>query len=454
MESAAGMAFEDGEVAASFAAAREAVQAAVAAATQSLSTGDVLAAEQEWEHLHRLIAAAQIDNLAAIDAGRIHRIDGHRSVAAHTRHVLKVSPEEGARRAQAARALRALPDVAVAAREGRIGSCHVRVLAGVYGNPRIKAEVVAAQHTFLQWADTEPFDEFKTLVLGWERTVDLDGGHRDNDRNHANRNVRLVHNSIDKSWELTGRFAADQGARLREILDHYTDMLWKFDWADARAALGDAATLSDLKRTDAQRRADALERIFNDAAGAPQDTSRPAIVHNIVWSAEAYLALADLLGADAAALDTHWSASLTDPTARRGHWCDPDTYRCSTLDGVPLEPVEQFMSSLASHVRRVIVNTKGVVIDLGHRARLFTGSARHAAQLHSPHCIWPGCDVPTTRCEIDHLHDHARGGPTNPGNGAPLCGFHNRWKQKGFATTRDPVTGRWRTYRPDGSLIP
>ncbi len=111
------------------------------------------------------------------------------------------------------------------------------------------------------------------------------------------------------------------------------------------------------------------------------------------------------------------------------------------------------MSSLANHVRRVIINTKGVVIDLGRKARLFTGSARLAAQLQSPRCIWPGCDTPTSRCEIDHLHDHAKGGPTNPDNGAPLCGFHNRWKQKGFATTRDPATGRWRTYRPDGSLI-
>ena len=95
----------------------------------------------------------------------------------------------------------------------------------------------------------------------------------------------------------------------------------------------------------------------------------------------------------------------------------------------------------------------GVVIDLGRKARLFTGSARHAAQLQSAHCAWPGCDHPTTRCEVDHLHDYNHGGHTNPTNGAPLCGFHNRWKQKGFSVTRDPDTGRWRTYRPAGSVI-
>jgi len=443
----------DGDIAASFEALTAAVQAAAAATAQATSAAEALAAERQWELVHRMVAAAQIDNLARIDTGRLHRIDGHRSVKAHSRHTLRISPEEAARRAKAARALRDLPEVAAALRCGRIGVDHVQVLARVHANPRIKGKVPARQEKFLRWASEESFDDFKTKVLDWERAVDLDGGFKDNERNHDNRNARLVRNDIEKIWDLAGHFADDQGARMREIFDHYVEMLWKADWAEARGRLGDVATIADLKRSDAQRRADALARIFNDAAGAPADTSAPAIVHNIVWSADTYLGLAELLGTDAAALDTHWSASLTDLKAQRAQWCDPDRYRCSTLDGVPLEPVEQFMSSLVNHVRRVIINTKGVVIDLGRKARLFTGSARLAAQLQHPHCIWPGCDHPTSRCEIDHLYDHAKGGPTNPSNGAPLCGFHNRWKQKGFATTRDPDTGRWRTYRPDGSEI-
>ena len=452
MDSAASH-FADGDLAASFEALTAAVQAAAEATAEATTAADVLAAGRRWELVHRLVGAAQIDNLARIDAERLHRIDGHRSVKAHARHTLKISPEEASRRAKAARALRDLPEIAAALRSGRIGLDHVQVLARVHANPRIKDKVPARQEKFLRWADEESFDDFKTKVVDWERVVDLDGGFKDNERNHDNRNVRLIRNDLEKIWDLAGHFADDQGARMREIFDHHVDMLWKADWAEARGRLGDAATTSDLKRTDAQRRADALARIFNDAAGAPADTPVPAIVHNIVWSAETYLGLADLLGSDAATLDTHWSASLTDLKAQRGQWCDPDRYRCSTLDGVSLEPVEQFMSSLVNHVRRVIVNTKGVVIDLGRKARLFTGSARLAAQLQHPHCIWPGCDMPTTRCEIDHLHEHAKGGPTNPDNGGPLCGFHNRWKQKGFSTTRDPVTGRWRTYRPDGSPI-
>jgi len=61
--------------------------------------------------------------------------------------------------------------------------------------------------------------------------------------------------------------------------------------------------------------------------------------------------------------------------------------------------------------------------------------------------------VPTSACEADHAHPHTSGGKTEPDNGVPLCGRHNRWKQKNYTTRRDPDTGRWRTYRPDGSEI-
>ncbi|MGI9607965.1 MAG: HNH endonuclease signature motif containing protein, partial [Acidimicrobiales bacterium] len=85
-------------------------------------------------------------------------------------------------------------------------------------------------------------------------------------------------------------------------------------------------------------------------------------------------------------------------------------------------------------------------------ARFFTGNSRHAVKLQSTECVWPGCHVPTSMCEADHLHQHSRCGRTHPGNGAPLCGKHNRWKQKGFTIWRDP-SGTWHTVRPDGTEI-
>ncbi len=44
------------------------------------------------------------------------------------------------------------------------------------------------------------------------------------------------------------------------------------------------------------------------------------------------------------------------------------------------------------------------------------------------------------------------GGSTNPGNGAPLCGRHNRTKEQGYRNVRDQL-GDLHVYRPDGSEI-
>ncbi len=44
------------------------------------------------------------------------------------------------------------------------------------------------------------------------------------------------------------------------------------------------------------------------------------------------------------------------------------------------------------------------------------------------------------------------GGSTSPGNGAPLCGTHNRTKEQGYRITRDPA-GTLHVHRPDGTEI-
>ena len=242
------------------------------------------------------------------------------------------------------------------------------------------------------WLGRSRSTDFADRVRDWARIADLDGGFKDRKRHHDNRNFRFIENSIEGTWEPFGHFASDQGARMNEIHQRYLQAEYEADWAEARAKFGDAATLADLERNDAQRRADALERIFNDAAGAPPGTTRPEdrAQHRLVgrhlprpWPA---CSAPTLSGSTR-------TGRPTPPTAGPSGTCGatPTRYRCSTLDGVALDPVEQFFSSLVNHVRRVVINTKGVVIDLGRKARLFTGSARLAAQLQHPHCVWPGC---------------------------------------------------------------
>ena len=129
-----------------------------------------------------------------------------------------------------------------------------------------------------------------------------------------------------------------------------------------------------------------------------------------------------------------------------------DQRRCETVGGVQIDPADMLAAVLTGHVRRVVFDTGGVVIDLGRRSRLFTGGARDAVLLGDRWCMWPGCDLRSGRCQTDHSTPWAAEGPTRPDNGGIACARHNRWKQRGYHTRRDPQ-GHWHTHRPDGTEI-
>ena len=96
------------------------------------------------------------------------------------------------------------------------------------------------------------------------------------------------------------------------------------------------------------------------------------------------------------------------------------------------------------------MDTAGVVINLGRKVRLFTGSAGEAAKLQGTRCLWPGCG--RHRTHIDHTRDWQFEGPTDAVNAGPMCPRHDRHKNHGYSVWRDSH-GRWHTYRPDGTEV-
>ena len=391
---------------------------------------------REVEVLRRQVDAAATALVGAIDRAGLYVDDGHASAMVMAKHHAKLSGAEASAREKTARACRSLPKLADAWADGEIGTDQMHLLGRVHTNPRVAPAMEARQHQFLADANILSARQFELTTRQWERLIDEDGPEPANERNHTNRNTKLVQNPWDNSWDLTGFFASIQGAEMREILDRYIDAEFRADWAGAKTRLGDAVTNADLERTPPQRRADALHRLFQDPASAPDGAVPPGFVHNIHWTATAYEEMLDAIDAD------------------RAPKFDPDSYMCRTGDSHGVDPTEAATNSLdglAAQIRRVIVDAAGVVIDLG-RARRFTGSARTAATAGHTCCVWPGCTVPASACEVDHLTEYGRGGPTSPSNAAPLCGKHNRWKQKGFQIHRDP-TGNWHTIRPDGSQL-
>lgn len=78
-------------------------------------------------------------------------------------------------------------------------------------------------------------------------------------------------------------------------------------------------------------------------------------------------------------------------------------------------------------VQRVTLSSAGRVLRLGTEERVFNRHQRRAIALRDGGCIIPGCGVPAAWCEIHHVDEHARGGPTHTDNGVLLCWFHHRF---------------------------
>ncbi|MEV4668421.1 HNH endonuclease signature motif containing protein [Microbacterium sp. LWO12-1.2] len=112
-------------------------------------------------------------------------------------------------------------------------------------------------------------------------------------------------------------------------------------------------------------------------------------------------------------------------------------------------------------IQRVLFDPDGRIVGIGNTDRIFTTHQRRAIALRDTECLIPGCHVPASWCEIHHVQEHSRGGPTHTDNGVALCWHHHRtletsgWEirmDNGLPTVRGPAWWdphrRWRTPRP------
>ncbi|MGY1731515.1 DUF222 domain-containing protein [Geodermatophilus sp. SYSU D01045] len=103
-------------------------------------------------------------------------------------------------------------------------------------------------------------------------------------------------------------------------------------------------------------------------------------------------------------------------------------------------------------ISRVVFGADGVPLDLGREQRLASRHIRRAAELRDGGCVFAGCGAPTWWCDVHHLVHWIDGGDTSLENSALLCERHHTKVHHGFRVERQP-TGRWRTWRPDGTEI-
>lgn len=97
--------------------------------------------------------------------------------------------------------------------------------------------------------------------------------------------------------------------------------------------------------------------------------------------------------------------------------------------------------------RYAVVDENGRTISTGTTQRRPSATQTRGVQAAYPTCVFPGCRMPATDCDLDHREAWVDGGPTTENNLAPLCRHdhivrHHGWKLERLPNGAHQWTGR------------
>ena len=325
-------------------------------------------------------------------------------------------------RTQLARLVEAFAEVGEALLDGSISVANAEVIARAWANPRVHERFAGLLGHFLTQASRLEHDDFKLVVERFVLLADVDGTHRDRELNHENRDANFT--EFQGQGTLIGQFGDLDTATNKDVFDKFVQAEWDADSAWAVATHGD----------------DALSAMIRRAGSVP--AGKPGkVVTNIAIDWQSFQ--------DLMARANLFPEREVDPFEQAETLVSQ--WRCETFDGQLLDPEAVLRAALEGYVRFVVLDDEGVPIRWGRERRLFEGAALDAVMSLSPRCTHPGCRVPASRSQADHMKPWAEGGTTDPSNGGPKSARHNLLRNKGFPATRD--RWGWHTYRPDGTEI-
>jgi hypothetical protein len=354
---------------------------------------------------------AELARATALAAAVIHkaeangtvRASGHASAKGWLRGVTGCASTTATKLVQLTQAFDHLPTAWAAMRRGELSVDNAEVLVKLHRNRRITDIVEQHQQLLLSFAISLPHADWCRVAERFRAYVDPDGASLSHAEAREQRRVHAGHVGTEFFFDATGDNAA--GVEIMAIYKQFVQAEFEKD----RRAVGAG---QKLPRTAAQRRFDAFHEMAR-AAGRSGTVTLPSSLVNFVIDEQTYL--------DALARAHDLPVPPRPPE-------DFGAYRSETTDGVSVDPGRIVYESVAGHVRRVVLDGEGVVINLGRKRRLFSGPARDAALLRYQHCDCPGCDVPASQCEVDHIRPWTAFGVTDAVNGRPLCRRHNHHK--------------------------
>ncbi len=394
-------------------------------------------------------ADARIAAVSTVIAARQSFVDdGYRTIRSYLKGTLNCSGSRANRIRKQSDLIDSHPDIGDLWADGHVGTEQVDLLARASSHKRAGDRFDEFEPILVDHAEHLPHDDFAVVVDRFITLVDSRGAFDDQQFREDERsaNVSIVNGAIDVHATGGSPLAAEE---MKAIFDLAVQAEFDIDCADRRTEHGDDALSHPMPRTAQQRKFDALHQIFLAWATVPAHGKNPEPLVNLVIdqvTAGSVLAAHGLvddpdlfgIGADA------FAAAEADLLARR----------CHTTTGTPVHPDIALVAMIRGRIRRVVIDSHSVVTDMGRTRRLFTGSARTAAQMLVATCTHRGCDIPARFCDVDHRDEWAADdGPTDQNNAMPACGHHDRWKHANRIRTRRATNGRIYLIRPDGTVI-
>jgi hypothetical protein len=402
---------------------------------------------------NRRIAAEQAAITREVERRGLFRDDGHRSVKAFLRANLNWSNTQATNTIKVATLLDTVTGTGNALLNGHIGTAQANELARLRANPRVGDQLTNTDtnttdttgtadtaNTLLDAAEQLKYEDFRIVGLRWETLADTNGAEQRAANNIEHRDATVIDAGGELFMRASGGTTLDT-AELVAIFDAFVDHEFRLDCDTREATYGPNAPTSLLARTDKQRRRDALQNIFRAAQTATDANLTigpiPTIVNIIASRYDTEHALA------AAGLTPTPTDLTTPPLTQR---------RKETTSGSPINNDELVRSLIHGRIRSIITDNTGMPISYGRTRRLFTGPIRAMAKLLGHHCSHPGCNIPTERCQIDHLNEYANGtGHTSLTNAGLECSNHNRYKHHSKLTRTRITTDHIETTRANGT---
>jgi len=113
----------------------------------------------------------------------------------------------------------------------------------------------------------------------------------------------------------------------------------------------------------------------------------------------------------------------------------------------------QGLTQTIEQARLVTDPTSGTVVDVGRTRYRPPAGLADLVRARDRACVFPTCQTPAERCDIDHLTAWSQGGTTSLDNLVTLCEAHHRLKHTpGWALTRDNTSEALSWHTPDKTV--